>query len=93
MARSIIALPVAIAVSIVTSGCAYLINHWPHQLTSAPASRQYRPHRIVTHESSGVNGETTPESEASPSTGQGSPVGPAAQNVTIGSDEKDRTEA
>jgi hypothetical protein len=49
----------------------------------------------VTHESSGANGETTPVSEASPSppTGQGSPVGPGAQTVTIGSDENDRTEA
>jgi len=31
MARSIIALSVAVAVSIVANGCAYLINHWPHQ--------------------------------------------------------------
>ena len=95
MARSIVALSVAIAASIVASGCAYLINHWPHQLNSAPAPRQYRPRRTVTHESSGANGETTPVSEASPSppTGQGSPVGPGAQTVTIGSDENDRTEA
>jgi hypothetical protein len=95
MARSIIALSVAVAVSIVANGCAYLINHWPHQLNSAPAPRQYRPRRTVTHESSGANGETTPVSEASPSppTGQGSPVGPGAQTVTIGSDENDRTEA
>ena len=51
---------------------------------------------MVTHESSGGNGETTtPVSEGSPSppTGQGSPVGPGAQTVTIGSDENDRTEA
>jgi|ERR1700724_3619897 hypothetical protein len=95
MARSIIALSVAVAVSIVANGCAYLINHWPHQLNSAPAPRQYRSRRTVTHESSGANGETTPVSEASPSppTGQGSPVGPGAQTVTIGSDENDRTEA
>jgi hypothetical protein len=95
MARSIVALSVAIAASIVATGCAYLINHWPHQLNSAPAPRQYRSRRTVTHESSGANGETTPVSEASPSppTGQGSPVGPGAQTVTIGSDENDRTEA
>src|SRR5216683_4165437 len=96
MARSIIALSVAVAVSIVTSGCAYLINHWPHELNFATAPRQYRPHHMVTHESSGANGEMTPPlSEASPSppTGQGSPVGPGAQTVTIGSDENDRTEA
>jgi hypothetical protein len=95
MARSIVALSVAIAASIVASGCAYLSNHWPHQLNSAPAPRQYRSRRTVTHESSGANGETTPVSEASPSppTGQGSPVGPGAQTVTIGSDENDRTEA
>ena len=94
MTRSIIALSVAIAVSIVASGCAYLINHWPHELNFAPAPRQYRPHRIVTH-GSGGNGETTPVSEASPSppTGQSSPVGPGAQTVTISSDENDRTEA
>ncbi len=90
MTRSIIALSVAIAASIVASGCAYLINHWPHQLSFAPAPRQYRPHRIVTHESSGGNGET-PVSEASPPTGP--PVGPGAQTVTISSDENDRTEA
>jgi hypothetical protein len=96
MARSIIALSVAIAASMVASGCAYLINHWPHQLNSAPASRQYRSRRMVTHESSGANGETTtPVSEASPSppTGQGSPVGPGTQTVTIASDENDRIEA
>ena len=95
MARSIVALSVAIAASIVATGCAYLINHWPHQLNSAPAPRQYRSRRTVTHESSGANSETTPVSEASPSppTGQGSPVGPGAQTVTIGSDENDRTEA
>jgi len=95
MARSIVALSVAIAASIVASGCAYLSNHWPHQLNSAPAPRQYRSRRTVTHESSGANGETTPVSEGSPSppTGQGSPVGPGAQTVTIGSDENDRTEA
>src|SRR6266446_342490 len=94
MARSILALSVAIAASIVASGCAYLINHWPHELNFAPAPRQYRPHRIVTH-GSGGNGETTPVSEASPSppTGQSSPVGPGAQTVTISSDENDRTEA
>lgn len=92
MARSIIALSVAIAASIATSGCAYLINHWPHELNFASAPRQHRLHRTVTHESSGANGETTPESEASPSppTGQGSPAG---ATVTIGSDENDRTEA
>ncbi|HWX35743.1 MAG TPA: hypothetical protein VNZ53_51025, partial [Steroidobacteraceae bacterium] len=96
MARSIVALSVAIAASIVASGCAYLSNHWPHHLNFASAPRQYRPHRMVTHESSGGNGETTtPVSEGSPSppTGQGSPVGPGAQTVTIGSDENDRTEA
>ena len=96
MARSIIALSVAIAVSIVTSGCAYLTNHWPHQLNFAPAPRQYRPHRMVTHESSGANGEITPPlSEASPSrpSAPGSPAGPGAQTVTIGGDENDRTEA
>jgi hypothetical protein len=96
MARSIIALSVAVAVSIVANGCAYLINHWPHQLNSAPAPRQYRSRHTITHESSGGNGETTtPVSEGSPSppTGQGSPVGPGAQTVTIGSDENDRTEA
>jgi hypothetical protein len=95
MARSIVALSVAIAASIVASGCAYLSNHWPHQLNSAPAPRQYRSRRTVTHESSGANGETTPVSEASPSppTGQGSPLGSGAQTVTIGSDENDRTEA
>jgi hypothetical protein len=94
MARSIIALSVAVAVSIVANGCAYLINHWPHQLNSAPAPRQYRSRHTITHESSGANGETTPVSEApSPPTGQGSPVGSGAQTVTIGSDENDRTEA
>src|SRR5216684_3298986 len=93
MTRSIIALSVAIAVSIVASGCAYLINHWPHQLNFASAPRQHRLHRVVTHESSGGNGETTPVSEASPPTGQGSPAGPSAQTVTIGSGENDRTEA
>ncbi len=96
MTRSIIALSVAIAASIVASGCAYRINHWPHQLNSAPAPRQYRPHRIATHESSAANGELTPPvSEASPSlpTAPGSPAGPGAQTVTIGSDENDRTEA
>ena len=97
MTRSIVALSVAIAASIVASGCAYLINHWPHQLNSAPASRQYRPHRMVTHESSGANGETTPVSEASPSppTAPGSPASPGEvkPTVTIGSDENDRTEA
>jgi hypothetical protein len=96
MARSIIALSVAIAAATVASGCAYLTNHWPHQLNSAPAPRQYRPHRIATHESSGANGEMTPPvSEASPSppTAPGSPAGPGAQTVTIGSDENDRTEA
>jgi hypothetical protein len=96
MARSIVALSVAIAASIVASGCAYLSNHWPHQLNFASAPRQYRPHRMVTHESSGGNAETTtPVSEGSPSppTGQGSPVGPGAQTVTIGSDKNDRTEA
>ena len=96
MTRPIIARSVAIAVSIVASGCAYLINHWPHDLNFASAPRQHRLHRIVTHESSGANGETTtPVSEGSPSppTGQGSPVGPGTQTVTIGSDENDRTEA
>ncbi len=96
MARSIIALSVAIAVSIVTSGCAYLINHWPHELNFATAPRQYRPHRMVTHESSGANGEITPPlSEAPPSrpSAPGSPAGPGAQTVTIGGDENDRTEA
>ncbi len=52
---------------------------------------------MVTHESSGANGETAPESEASPSpsTGQGSPAGPGEvkPTVTIGGDENDRTEA
>ncbi len=96
MARSIIALSVAIAAFTVASGCAYRTNHWPHQLNFAPAPRQYRPHRIATHESSGANGEMTPPvSEASPSlpTAPGSPAGPGAQTVTIGSDENDRTEA
>ncbi len=58
MTRPIIALSVAIAASVVASGCAYRINHWPHQLNPAPASRQYRPHRIATHESSGANDES-----------------------------------
>ena len=97
MTRSIIALSVAIAASIATSSCTYLINHWPRQLNFAPAPRQYRPHRIVTHESSGGNGETTPVSEAPPSppTAPGSPAGPGEvrPTVTIGSDENDRTEA
>ena len=96
MARSIIALSVAIAASMVASGCAYLINHWPHQLNFAPAPRQYRSHRTVTHESLEANGETTtPGSEASPPTVPGSPTGPgdAKPTVTIGSDESDRTEA
>ena len=98
MARSIIALSVAIAASIFANGCAYLINHWPNQLNFAPAPRQYRLHRIVTHESSGGNGETTASvSEASPSppTAPGSPAGPGEvkPTVTIGSDENDRTEA
>lgn len=51
---------------------------------------------MVTHESSGANGEMTPPlSEASPSppTAPGSPVGPSGQTVTIGSDENDRTDA
>jgi hypothetical protein len=92
MTRSIIALSVAIAASIVASGCAYLINHWPHELNFASAPRQHRLHRVVTHEGSGANGETTPVSEASPSppTAPGSPAG---ATVTIGSDENDRTEA
>src|SRR5260370_7053612 len=97
MARSIIALSVAIAVSIVTSGCAYLINHWPHELNFATAPRQHRPHRMVTHESSGANGEMAPESEASPSpsTGQGSPAGPgeAKPTVTIAGHENATTRA
>jgi len=96
MTRPIIALSLAIAASVVASGCAYLVNHWPHQLNFAPAPRQYRSHRSVTHESSGANGETTTpvsEGSSSPPTGQGSPVGPGSQTVTIGSDENDRTEA
>ena len=96
MARSIIALSVAIGAATVASGCAYRINHWPHQLNSAPAPRQYRPHRIAMHESSGANGEMTPPvSEASPSppTAPGSPAGPGAQTVTIGGGENERTEA
>jgi hypothetical protein len=95
MTRLIIALSLAIAASVVASGCAYLINHWPHELNFASAPRQHRLHHIVTHENSGANGETTPVSEASPSppTGQGSPVGPGTQTVTIGSDENDRIEA
>src|ERR1700730_14608193 len=97
MARSIIALSVAVAVSMVANGCAYLINHWPHQLNSAPAPRQYRSRRTVTHESSGANGETTPVSEgsSSPPTAPGSPASPGEvkPTVTIGSDENDRTEA
>src|SRR6266446_2320930 len=98
MARPIIALSVAIAASIGVSGCTYLINHWPHKLNPAPASRQYRPRPIVTHESSGGSGETTPpvsEASPSPTTAPGSPAGPGAvkATVTIGSDENDRTEA
>src|SRR5260370_42387453 len=98
MARSIIALSVAIAASVVVSGCAYLINHWPHQRNSAPASRQYRSRRTVTHESLGGSDETTtPVSEASPSpsTAPGSPagLGEVKPTVTIGSDENDRIEA
>ena len=97
MTRPIIALSLAIAASVVASGCAYRINHWPHQLNPAPASRQYRPHHTVTRESPGANGETTPVSEASPSppTAPGSPPGSreAKPTVTIGSDENDRTEA
>jgi len=98
MTRPIIALSVAIAASVVVSGCAYLINHWPHQRNSAPASRQYRSRRTVTHESLGGSDETTtPVSEASPSpsTAPGSPagLGEVKPTVTIGSDENDRTEA
>src|SRR6266481_7875502 len=97
MTRPIIALSVAIAASVAASGCAYVMNHWPHQLNSAPASRHYRPHRIASHESSGANDETTPLSEAPPSppTAPGSPAGPGEvkPTVTIGSDENDRTEA
>ena len=98
MARSIIALSVAIAASTVAGGCAYLINHWPHQRNSAPASRQYRSRRTVTHESLGGSDETTtPVSEASPSpsTAPGSPagLGEVKPTVTIGSDENDRIEA
>lgn len=96
MTRLIIALSVAIAASMAASGCAYLINHWPHQLNFAPAPRQYRSHRTVTHESPEANGETTtPVSEASPPTAPGSPAGPGdvKPTVTIGSDENDRTEA
>jgi hypothetical protein len=96
MTRSIIALSVAIAVSIVASGCAYLINHWPHELNFASAPRQHRSHRTVTHESLEATGETTPPvSEASPPTAPGSPAGPGEvkPTVTIGSDENDRTEA
>jgi hypothetical protein len=97
MTRPIIALSVAIAASVAASGCAYVMNHWPHQLNSAPASRQYRPHRIATHQSSGANDETTPLSEAPPSppTAPGSPAGPGEvkPTVTIGNDENDRTEA
>jgi hypothetical protein len=97
MARSIIALSVALAASIVASGCAYLINHWPHELNPAPSSRQYRSRRTVTHESLGGSDETTPPvSEASPSpTAPGSPagLGEVKPTVTIGSDKNDRTEA
>jgi hypothetical protein len=98
MTRPIIALSLAIAASVVVSGCAYLINHWPHQLNSAPASRQYRSRRTVTHESLGASDETTtPVSEASPSpsTAPGSPagLGEVKPTVTIGSDENDRIEA
>ena len=96
MVRLVIALSLAIAASTVASGCAYLINHWPHELNFAAAPRQHRPHHMVTHESSGANGEMTPPlSEASPSppTAPGSPVGPSGQTVTIGSDENDRTDA
>jgi hypothetical protein len=96
MARPIIALSLAIAASIGVGGCTYVMNHWPHQLNSAPASRQYRPHRTVTHESLGGSDETTtPVSEASPSppTAPGSPAGEVKPTVTIGSDENDRTEA
>ena len=96
MTRSIIALSVAIAASMAASGCAYLINHWPHQLNFAPAPRQYRSHRTITHESPEANGETTPPvSEASPPTAPGSPASPGEvkPTVTIGSDENDRTEA
>jgi hypothetical protein len=96
MTRSIIALALAIAASMVASGCAYLMNHWPHQLNFAPAPREYRSHRTVTHESSEAHGETTtPVSEASPPTAPGSPAGPGEvmPTVTIGGDENDRTEA
>ena len=96
MTRSIIALSVAIAASMVASGCAYLINHWPHQLNFESAPRQYRSHRTVTHKSSDANSETTlPVSEASPPTAPGLPAGPGdvKPTVTIGSDENDRTEA
>ncbi len=96
MTRPIIALSVALAASIGVSSCTYVMNHWPHQLDSAPASRQYRPRRTVTHESSGASGETTPpvsEASPSPTTAPSSPAGPGAQTVTIGSDENDRTEA
>ncbi len=90
MARLVIALSVALAASIVASGCSYLSNHWPHELNFAAAPRQHRPHHMVTHESSGANGEMTPPvSEASPS----APGSPAGATVTIGSDENDRTEA
>jgi hypothetical protein len=98
MARSIVALSVAVAASVVATGCAYVMNHWPHQLNSAPAPRQYRSRRTVTHESLGGSDETTtPASEASPSppTAPGSPASPGEvkPTVTIGSDENDRTEA
>ena len=96
MTRSIIALAVAIATSMAASGCAYLVNHWPHQLHFAAPPRQYRSHRAVTHESSEANGETTtPVSEASPPTAPGSAAVPGElkPTVTIGSDENDRTEA
>ena len=96
MTRPIIALSVAIAASIGVSGCTYVMNHWPHQLNSAPASRKYRSRRAITHESPGASNETTPPvSDASPSppTAPGSPAGRGAPTVTIGSDENDRTEA
>ena len=98
MTRPIIALSVAIAASIGVSGCTYVMNHWPHQLNSAPASRQYRSRRTVTHESPGASDETTPPvSDASPSspTAPGPTAGPGEvkPTVTIGSDENDRTNA
>ena len=95
MTRSIIALSAAIAASIFASGCAYLINHWPHQLNFASAPRQYRSHHTVTRESTARGETTTPVSEGSAPTAAGSPAGPGEvkQTVTIGSDENDRTEA